>query len=351
MKIGDKVRFLNTVGGGIIKAFQGKDIVLVEDEDGFEIPVLARECVVIGQDKDMQVRQQSQQNVVAQNILSSYHKPEEKNEIYVPEETKEGEQLTVCLAYLPVDTKNLSTTQFECYLINDSNYYLQYNYLSRTPQGWISRNLNVIEPNTKLYLETFGREDLNDIEQVCLQFIAYKKDKPFDLKNTYSVDLRIDTVKFYKLHSFKINDYFDEDALVYTLIRKDLPEKELKISAEEIELAIKEKNSSQRPRIQPIQKKEKPKIIEIDLHIDELLDSTAGLTSGDILEYQINKFREIMDENLKNKEQKIVFIHGKGDGILKSSILKELRNKYKTVYYQDASFREYGYGATMITIK
>lgn len=349
MKIGDKVRFLNSVGGGIIKGFQGKDIVLIEDEDGFEIPVLMRECVVIEAGKEAQVKRQPQQEAIIQNILTTQQKSVE--ETYIPEETKEGEQLTVCLAYLPVDTKNLSTTDFECYLINDSNYYLQYNYLSRTEYGWISRNINVIEPNTKLYLETFGKEELNDIEHICLQFLAYKKDKPFSLKNTYSVDLRIDTVKFYKLHSFKDNDYFDEDALVYTLIRKDLPEKELKVSAEELELAMKEKASERRPRIQPIQKKEKSKVVEVDLHIHELLDNTAGLSAGDILEYQMSKFKEVMDENLKNKGQKIVFIHGKGDGTLKLSILKELKNKYKSAYYQDASFREYGYGATMVTIK
>ena len=47
MQIGDKVRFLFETGGGIVKGFQGKDIVLVEDENGFSIPMLIRECVVI----------------------------------------------------------------------------------------------------------------------------------------------------------------------------------------------------------------------------------------------------------------------------------------------------------------
>jgi queuine/archaeosine tRNA-ribosyltransferase len=50
MKIGDKVRFLSEVGGGTVKGFQGKDIVLVEDADGFDIPMLLRECVVIDTD-------------------------------------------------------------------------------------------------------------------------------------------------------------------------------------------------------------------------------------------------------------------------------------------------------------
>ncbi|HIU88858.1 MAG TPA: DUF2027 domain-containing protein, partial [Candidatus Caccomonas pullistercoris] len=55
MKIGDKVRFLNEVGGGTVAGFQDKNTVLVRDEDGFDVPVLIRECVVIGTD-DYQTR-------------------------------------------------------------------------------------------------------------------------------------------------------------------------------------------------------------------------------------------------------------------------------------------------------
>ncbi len=58
-----------------------------------------------------------------------------------------------------------------------------------------------------------------------------------------------------------------------------------------------------------------------------------------------------MEENKNKKDQKIIFIHGKGDGVLKKTILDELKSKYKNAYYQDASFREYGFGATMVTIK
>lgn len=346
MNIGDKVRFLNTTGGGIIKGFEGKDIVLVEDADGFDIPVLKRECVVIEPANDVQVRQASKPRTEAPQTIVA----QEKKEEYKVEETKEGEQITVCLAYLPVDVKNLSSTSFECYLVNDSNYFLAYNYMNRSDNGWTSRNAGVIEPNMKLFIDEFDKSELNEMEKVCLQFIAYKSGKPFAAKNPCSVELRIDTVKFYKLHSFRENDYFEDDALVYFVMRKDLSEKEFSVSAEDLQRAMLEKQV-ERPRIQPIEKKAKKPILEIDLHIDELLDNTNGLSSGDMLEYQLTKFREVMDENRKNREQKIVFIHGKGDGILKNAILKELKTNYKTAYYQDASFREYGYGATMVTIK
>ena len=60
IKIGDKIRFLNTTGGGIVRRFQGKDQVLVEDEDGFEVPALIRECVVVGsEEKQTQSSQRS----------------------------------------------------------------------------------------------------------------------------------------------------------------------------------------------------------------------------------------------------------------------------------------------------
>lgn len=347
MKIGDKVRFLNTTGGGIVKGFQGKDIVIIDD-DGFDTPVLIRECVVIEPAHEVQTRQSSKSAV--ESDRRTFDSP--KQEVSEIVETKGGDLITACLAYLPIDAKNLSTTGYECFLVNDSNYFLSYSYMTRTPMGWTSHATGVIEPNTKLFLEEFNKENLNDMEKICVQFIPYKIDKPFKLKNPCSVELRIDTVKFYKLHSFKENEYFEDPAIIYYLMRKDLAEQEMNFSPEIIAEAMftKEKDN-RRPRIQKVDKKASNGIIEIDLHIDELIDTSAGLEAKDILEYQMEKFREIMNENIKNKGQKIVFIHGKGDGVLKKNILDELKTKYKNIYVQDASFKEYGFGATMVTIR
>ena len=57
-----------------------------------------------------------------------------------------------------------------------------------------------------------------------------------------------------------------------------------------------------------------------------------------------------MQEHIRERGRKIVFIHGKGDGVLRASIECELRRKYPTCRFQDASFQEYGYGATQVTI-
>ena len=77
MNVGDKVRFLNSVGGGVVRGFRGKDQVVVEDEDGFEVPALIKECVVVG-GNDMQVHSSNRPKVQAPVETPSPKKPEPK---------------------------------------------------------------------------------------------------------------------------------------------------------------------------------------------------------------------------------------------------------------------------------
>lgn len=80
MKIGDKVRFLNDVGGGVIAGFPDKDTVLVRDEDGFDIPVLRRECVVVDTNdyNIAKVNTRSEKQPVAGTAQKALHADEEK---------------------------------------------------------------------------------------------------------------------------------------------------------------------------------------------------------------------------------------------------------------------------------
>jgi hypothetical protein len=348
MKIGDKVRFLNAVGGGIVKGFKNKDIVLVEEEDGFETPALIRECIVIGENN------KPVQNISDFPLRKTEIQPEtpkEKEEKCKITETPGGDRLNVYLAYLPLDIKSIGKCNYEAFLINDSNYFLFFNYMSRQNNAWVSRQAKMVEPNTLLFLEEFSKEQFNELEKVCIQFIAFKKNKSFSLKNTYSMELRIDGVKFYKLHSFRENDFFEEAALIYPVVLNDIAEREMLISASDLQKALTQKAKADRPRPIPVKKEKKPNIVEVDLHIHQILDSTTGLSNTDMLNVQLDKFRETIEEYKNKKGQKIVFIHGKGEGVLRNAVLSELKLKYKHFPVQDASFKEYGFGATMVTIK
>lgn len=359
MKVGDKVRFLSEVGGGVVKAFKGKETVLVEDEDGFEIPMLVRECVVIDTD-DYNIKRKPQ---APQAEVPSSHNERKKVELvnresedepeitYRPAETKEGEKLNVVLAYVPQDVKAISSTAFDTYLVNDSNYYLYYTYLSAEGKSWKVRAQGNIEPNTKLFLEEFEKEVLNELEHVAVQLIAYKEDKTFLLKPAVNVELRVDTVKFYKLHTFTESVYFEEPSLRYAIVENDIPVRQVFADAESLQQALMQKKTEDKTKPQPIVKQpRKNDIIEVDLHINELLDNTTGMSNSEMLDYQLDVFRKTLEEYKAKKGQRIVFIHGKGDGVLRNALLKELKSKYKTYSSQDASFREYGFGATMVTI-
>lgn len=346
MKIGDKVRFLSEVGGGIVKGFQGKDIVLVEDADGFDIPMLIRECVVIDTD-DYNIKRKPQ----AQPEQPKKQVEEEPEITYRPAETKEGERLNVMLAFVPQDVKAISSTDFDAYLVNDSNYYLYYTYLSAEGKSWKVRAQGNIEPNTKLLLEEFGKDILNELEHVAIQLIAYKDGKNFTLKPVVGVELRVDTVKFYKLHTFRESVYFEEPSLIYDVVKDDEPVKQYFADANALKEALLQKKNPEKPKSQPIVKPQKHNdIIEVDLHINELLDNTTNMTNSEMLDYQLGVFNKTLNEYKDKKGQKIVFIHGKGEGVLRNAILKELKSKYRNYSYQDASFREYGFGATMVTI-
>ena len=349
MKIGDKVRFLNEIGGGIVKGFRGKDIVLVEDSDGFDIPMPMRECVVIETDDYNMTRPASK---------AAPKKVEEKS-VKVPEvsvfrqqETRGGDILNVFLAFVPEDIKAVSTTPFEAYLVNDSNYYLYYTYLCAEGKAWNVRSNGLVEPNTKFLLEEFEKTELNDREHVAVQFIAFKDGRSFALKPAVSVELRIDTVKFYKLHTFQESEFFETPALIYDIVKDDVPTKQVYVSAEELQSALLQKVVVDKPKSQPIVKRGgQNSIIEIDLHIGELLDDTHGMSNSEILNYQLDKFREVLEQYKNKREQRIVFIHGKGDGVLRKALLDELKRKYPAFRHQDASFQEYGFGATMVTVK
>ena len=380
MKIGDKVRFLSEVGGGRVSGFQGKDIVLVEDEDGFEIPTSVRDVVVVEQDDyamgkmisaKMEAQQKAEEHAATElhqdsrSIKSILNDHDEQTDMHVDEydaadreitfrapvqEREGGNKLSAYLAFVPVDIKEITHTRFETYIVNDSNYYIHYSYLVAEGNAWTLKSVGEVEPNTKLFVEEFGREVLNDMGRIGVQLTAYKKDKPFLLKPAIDVQFRIDPVKFYKLHVFEENDFFEQPSLLFTIVDNDEVARPLVVDSKR----LKEQMYKDEKIIAHEGKKKRQKddgTLVIDLHADELLETTAGMNAADILHYQLDVFKKTMDENKKKKGQKIVFIHGKGEGVLRHALVHELNYRYKSCTYQDASFQEYGYGATQVTIK
>ena len=379
IKKGDKVRFLFDTGGGTVAAVKG-NIVMVEDADGFQIPTPINEVVLDASQESystssmVAAMQRDERRSAAKSdgrsmraLLNEGMEEEADNaardddpadkEITFKrpvEERKGGNLLNAYLAFVPVDIKKVTDTEFDTYLVNDSNYYLHYTYLSAENNSWTVRAEGVLEPNTKEYIEEFTLREVNALSRVCIQMTAFKREKPFSLKQPVSVMLRIDQVKFYKLHVFQPNDFFEQPALLYTIIEDDKPARSIDIDANSLKQEM-YATADDKERLTQLSTRTPRKGLEeaevIDLHAEKLLDNTGGMSSADILNYQLDHFRRIMKEHRHEKGKKIIFIHGKGEGVLRHAIIHELVYRYRPCTYQDASFQEYGYGATQVTIK
>jgi len=232
MKIGDRVRFLDAQGGGIVKSFNSNGMVMVEDEDGFEIPTLASQCVVVSQEDD---DRQAGHAPVHQAPLTRAQKAAHEAMTEVDKLKEENGQLKARIHELEAEMSDLKLQLLKA----------QYQTADQQRQG-----------------------------------------------------------KGGVHHAIRTNPY--------EVLRGG--------------------------------------IIEVDLHINQLVDSTAGMNNADMLRHQLHVFRQTMDSYKHAKGQKIVFIHGKGEGVLRKAVIDELKLHYPKCDFQDASFQQYGFGATMVTI-
>lgn len=358
-KIGDTVRFLNDVGGGTVVKIKD-NIAYVADEYGFETPMLLRECVVVSSSQPAAPK--AAEAVVKPASLQPPTPPSKSTDtptgIEEPiVETPEGDNINVVLAFEAHDLKHLSQSGFDTYLVNDSNYYLYFTFLTRRDNDskWKTRYAGVVEPNFQLLLAELSVSDLTELDRVALQFVAFKRGKEFELKAPVAFESRLDTTKFARLHCFHPNVYFDEPVIAFDIVINDEPQRgAINILRPESEVKIEKapKPKSQQVKRRDISKKAQKnnEPLVVDLHISELLDNWDGMSNADILNYQIDKFRNVMDENIGIGGRKIVFIHGKGEGVLRQALIKELNYRYKNCGVQDASFKEYGYGATQVTM-
>lgn len=114
--------------------------------------------------------------------------------------------------------------------------------------------------------------------------------------------------------------------------------------------AISEKSQPSKPKSKRSKPKEQSKpTLVIDLHIEKLVDSTRGMTNYEMLNLQLDTVRRQLDFAVNKRIQKVVFIHGVGEGVLRMELETVLR-RYDNLKYYDADYRTYGYGATEVYI-
>jgi dsDNA-specific endonuclease/ATPase MutS2 len=148
-------------------------------------------------------------------------------------------------------------------------------------------------------------------------------------------------------------DIKTDDGMILTFLASEL----VKIEKDQFELSkfsdinhhlLKEKIASQPSKKSAFKKEKNEVIFEVDLHINQLVNSTRGLDNYDMLNIQLDTAKRKIEYAIAQRIPKIVLIHGVGEGVLKSELIRLLQ-KYPVKYY-DASYKKYGLGATEVYV-
>ncbi len=90
--------------------------------------------------------------------------------------------------------------------------------------------------------------------------------------------------------------------------------------------------------------------MEVDLHIHHLVPKTRGMDNYEMMNIQLETVRRKIGFAISKKIQRIVFIHGVGEGVLRYELHRILKEYEGQLKYYDADYHKYGIGATEVYI-
>jgi hypothetical protein len=347
---GDKVKFLNEKGGGTVVRMIDSRMVLVAIEDGFEIPVLANEIVTINIPKPNNPIEGKRQETIRE--AEARTEAEEKSrKSSLRRFAKDPEPEGIYLAFVPHEQQWILTGPLDVVLINHTPANLLYSITLSIEGGFVNADYGQIEPASKIVIETISRDDLNSWCKGMVQALLILEQSkqafqplyaPFDIKPN----------RFYKEGSYSMSAVLGDKAIMVNLSMLG----ELRISGN-LNQILKQDRVIEEPLKKVVKEKaliDKHRNAEgqavVDLHIGEILDNIAGLSSRDMFNIQMDYFRKTLDSAMRNEYEKVTYIHGVGNGVLKNAIISALE-EFEDIGQRSASMQKFGVGAVEVLIR
>lgn len=339
-KIGDKVRFMAEKGGGIVRRFGPKDTVYVEIEDGFEIPVKLNEIVYAGEDRDARIS--GKEREAGPSAKTAQAREELDFMKTLPAKAPSSPApVNVYLAFTQRNPEAPGGSVIDAFLINDSRYdaVCVVNYEQQGVTHHHSQFL--VEGETRWHIDEFSQSELSKMNAFHVQGLFFQ-DNAFLPLLPMDAKIPIQDIQFYKQKFYRESEYFDQPAVQFEVYAwTPASARAPKVVVKEEDLREEKKTFHPNPKNIP----------EVDLHIEKLDPGWKKLPPQDILNIQIGKFRDSMAQAMQEHWKQVVFIHGVGDGRLMFEIRKLIDSQFPDARYQDASYIEYGYGATLVFLE
>ena len=354
-KIGDKVNFLSTVGGGKVTKIIDSRMVMVEIEGGFEIPTLISDLVLDYRSQPAQTKQQQAVDNIQKEVLGKELLAQEQAEAArkggLRRHAKGAEKEGVYMAFVPHEQQWLLTGPLDVVLVNHTPYEMLYTFTIKEEAQFVNVDYGQVDKYEKVVVETISRDDLeywlNGVVQAVFtsetsDSVLLPLNAPFSLRSG----------RFFNEGSYVPSGVLGEKSVMICL--SDLVA--LKHGDGDFSKIMKEGVGSQATaktlvkQEAPIDKhKTAPGEAIVDLHIGELVDNILGLSSHDMFKIQTDYFKKMLDSAIAADYNKVTFIHGVGNGVLKNAIIEELKN-YKNTENRMASIAKFGVGAIDVII-
>ena len=340
--IGSRVRFIHTGAEGVVTAQLDADMLMVQLEDGDEIPAFV---------DDLQRVDDPEQAVKAKVVPGKQIKTE------APPEWKEPamqysilKSMGIQLAFDPVLRTDGSTAAYDIYLINDTRFDVLFSFQLNVQERTIIRKNGKLDSINAERLGQMLFDQLNDAPRVlieCWQLTTAGSGPRLEK------ELRIKAKQFFKsmltapilnkaVHHYKLFENFEkadakgEDLSSYTKRKAKLGKKVQNHWSVLHQLDVNELASF---------------VPEIDLHIEQLTYQHKGMSNADILRTQLAHFEEFMAKAIRLGVDRVFIIHGVGKGKLRNEIANRLIKMSDVHTFKNEYHARYGYGATEVVLK
>jgi hypothetical protein len=315
MNIGDRVRLLHGKEEGTIRKISSGGRIEVEIEDGFIIPAMKSEVVLIA--------------AAEKNYFGENPNPSSEKENLLPVSGPKDQGLY--LAFIPINDQTHSL-----YVINDS----MQPYLVHASEVF-GDNVRTLFAGSMQGGEAKKIDDrmLKDMDQwpaFLLRFIPIQNNLEKAIP-PFEKQLKMKPTQFFK-HLSKA-PILGKNGYLFAMEQttKELDIRSLNAELQEI-APIPKPTSSKKPER------------SIDLHIEFLHPQPDTLSNSEKMRIQLEIFEKNLNQAIASGMDEITFIHGLGNGVLRKEIHKRLSQLGNIKYFQDTQKDQWGYGATLVRI-
>jgi hypothetical protein len=354
---GDVVRFLNEAMEGTVRRLLSNGRVEVSTADGFVLTANEQDLVRVEFDlrEGVTAPPEAAQRAVATEMKDEQPAVQPAARPQRILDAMENDE-TVYAAIVLLDELSPLTTDFELHLLNNSGRSLAGTIGRKRGDEIESLAATVLPARGEMKIGVFSQDELAEADSFAFRLLFFMEgmyrpvpvlEKNLKVEAAQFLDNRIwekaggsgNRILLMPLKEFSDRKEADVEQLLkkYAAGRSPAPvrppegkpAKGKRTSASGLTLLRKEK--------------------VVDLHIEELLKDFSGLSNAQIIAHQIRCFQQEMDQAVLQKLHKITFIHGVGQGVLKSAIREELK-KYDGIVFGDGPPEKYGYGATEVVL-